>query len=128
MSRPNSPASQLPILAYIVGDDSCAAEGFTATGHAPILALCRKLIEADFDPRRPLRAYRGPVLCLTVPSLCKGAALIVKTCGNGAPVFAALDGAAAPPIASGPEDRGISTPDAVAPLAGSASQHGCPIP
>jgi hypothetical protein len=128
MSRPNSPTPQHPILAQIVGDDSCAAEGFTATGHAPILALCRKLIEASFDPRRPLHAFRGTMLCLTVRSLREGAALIVKTSGNGAPVFAPLDGAAAPPRALGPEDRGISTPEAVAPAAGATSQHGYRLP
>jgi hypothetical protein len=97
MSRPNSPTRQHPILAQIVGDDSCAAEGFTATGHAPILALCRKLIEASFDPRRPLHAYRGTMLCLTVRSLREGAALAVKTGGNGSPIFAPVEGAEASP-------------------------------
>jgi hypothetical protein len=128
VTRPNSPTSQPPILAYIVGDDSCVAEGFTATGHAPILALCRKLIEASFDPRRTLHAYRGTTLCIKVRTLREGAALTVKTSGNGTPVFAPLEGAAAPPRASGPEGRGISTPEAVAPAGGATAQHGCPMP
>lgn len=118
----------VPIRADIVGSDRCSAEGYTVHGHAPILALCRRLIEKSLDPRRALEGYRGKTLCIKVRSLREGAALIVKTSGNGTPVFAPLDGAAAPPSPLGPVDRGISTPEAVAPEAGATSQHGYCLP
>jgi hypothetical protein len=48
------------IRAEIIGTDRCTAEGYTARSSAPVLALCRKLIDADFDPERTLRAYPDP--------------------------------------------------------------------
>jgi hypothetical protein len=39
--------------------------------------MCRKLIEAGYDPDRPLHAYRGDVLCLKVRSIGEGAKLTV---------------------------------------------------
>jgi hypothetical protein len=35
--------------------------------------MCRKLLDAGFDPARPLEAYRGEILCLTVSSIGWGA-------------------------------------------------------
>ena len=43
--------TQAPIRAALIGSDSCEAEGITARGSAPVLALCRALIEAGHDPR-----------------------------------------------------------------------------
>jgi hypothetical protein len=57
------------IVAQITGSNRCDTEGLTATGHAPVLGMCRKLLEAGSDPARPLEAYRGEVLCLTVSSI-----------------------------------------------------------
>jgi hypothetical protein len=90
------------VRAELIGTDRATAAGITARGAAPLLALCRKLIEAGHDPDRPLHAYRGNVLCLIVRSIGEAAKLTVKTAGNGAPMFApddACKGAAAPPIA-----------------------------
>jgi hypothetical protein len=53
------------------------------TGSAPILALCRKLLEADHDPDQSLAAYRGDTLALRVRSIGKAANLEIdgKGCG-----------------------------------------------
>jgi hypothetical protein len=84
------------IRAALVGSDRCDAEGLTAHGHTPVLQLCRILIAAGFDPGRPLHAYRGDVLCLTVRTMGEGARLTVRSSGNGCPIFCPVEGAAAP--------------------------------
>jgi len=48
----------MTINAYITGASTCTAEGITATGSAPLLALCRKLIER-FSERGGLRLRPG---------------------------------------------------------------------
>jgi len=65
------------IRAEIHGDDRCAAEGITVVASAPALGICRKLIEAGYDPATPLEAWRGDVLALRVRSIGDGAALTV---------------------------------------------------
>jgi hypothetical protein len=66
------------IRAELIGSDQCSAFGITATGHAPVLALCGLLIDAAHHPATPLEAYRGEVLCLRVRSLREGARLTVE--------------------------------------------------
>lgn len=78
---------QTPVHAEIIGSDKCRAEGYSARGPSPVLALCRKLVEAGFDPGRPLHAYRGEVLCLIVRSIGAGAALTVAEGRRDAPRF-----------------------------------------
>jgi hypothetical protein len=46
-------------------------------GTAPVLAICRKLLDAGVDPCRTLHAYRGTVLCLIVRSIAAGGGLTV---------------------------------------------------
>jgi hypothetical protein len=48
-----------PIRAELVGDDACTALGKTVKSPSPVLALCRKLVDAGHDPATPLEAYRG---------------------------------------------------------------------
>jgi hypothetical protein len=67
----------IPIRATLVGSSRCEAEAITARGNTPVLNLCRVLVEAD-DPNRPLHAYRGHVLALSVHSIGEGARLTVK--------------------------------------------------
>jgi hypothetical protein len=43
----------------------------------PIVDLCRNLIAAGYDPARPIHAYRGEQLVLTVRSLGEGAGLSI---------------------------------------------------
>jgi hypothetical protein len=64
-----------PIRAEIIKSNRCDAEGYTVKASAPVLAMCRKLIEAGYDPTRPLHAYRGSTLCLKVRSIGEGARL-----------------------------------------------------
>jgi hypothetical protein len=82
-----------------LGRDTCTALGVTARGEAPVLALCRKLIEAGLDPAMPLQVYRGDTLCLRVRSIGEAARLKVASAGNGCPVFRWADkGVTASPI------------------------------
>jgi hypothetical protein len=66
------------IRAEIVGVDECHAEGHRVRGVAPVLAVCRKLIAAGFDPGRPLHAYRGSTLCIIVNRIGTAAKWTVK--------------------------------------------------
>jgi hypothetical protein len=66
------------IRAELSKSDVCSAEGFTIRSAAPVLALCRKLIDAGYDPDRPLHAYRGDTLCLKIRSIGEGAKLTVR--------------------------------------------------
>jgi hypothetical protein len=85
-ARP-SPATQA-LRAIIIGSNQAEANGVTARGHAPVLALCRALIEAGHDPNTSIEAYRGATLCLKVRSIGEGARLTVKeTTRDGKPRF-----------------------------------------
>jgi hypothetical protein len=64
-----------PIRAEISKSNRCGAEGYTVTAYSPVLAMCRKLVEAGFDPATPLHACRGDTLCLKVHSISEGARL-----------------------------------------------------
>ena len=66
------------IRANITGSDRCQAEGIAVRGAAPVLAMCRKLLDAGYDPARPLHAYRGDALALKVRSIGEGAKLTVN--------------------------------------------------
>ena len=72
----------MTIKADITSASTCVAEGITANGTAPVLALCRKLIAAGYDPALPLHAYRGDTLALKVCSIGEGAHLW-ETYGGG---------------------------------------------
>lgn len=85
-----------PIRAELVGSNQADAEGHRAQVSSPVLALCRRLVANGFDPDRPLHAYRGNTLCLTIRSIGEGARLEVNGQGNG---FRPYCGAgAAPPM------------------------------
>jgi hypothetical protein len=81
-----SPATRA-LRAVIIGSKQAEANGVTARGHSPVLALCRALIEAGVDPKAPLEVYRGTTLCLRVRSIDEGAALSVEDDENGRPRF-----------------------------------------
>jgi hypothetical protein len=74
---------QAAIRAELIADDSCSALGMTVRGPAPVLALCRLLVEARHDPARPLEAWRGNVRCLRIRSIGAAAALRIGTHGVG---------------------------------------------
>jgi hypothetical protein len=75
------------IRAELTRSDTCTALGITAKSGSPVLALCRKLIEAGHDPSMPLEAYRGETLCLRVRSIGETARLRMDTDKTGRPVF-----------------------------------------
>jgi hypothetical protein len=72
------------ILAHLSSDSFCTALGITVTAAAPVLALCRRLIEVStYAPETPLNAYRGDTLCLRVRSIGEGARLEIDGKGVG---------------------------------------------
>jgi hypothetical protein len=71
------------LRAELIGSDACMAEGFSAFGAAPVLMLCRKLVEAGFDPRSPLEAWRQRTLALQVRSIGEAADLEINSKGTG---------------------------------------------
>jgi hypothetical protein len=79
----DSPKQPAPIRAALIGSDRCEAGGISVCAAAPVLALCRKLVSAGHDPRRPLHAYRGNVLALRVGSISEGAQLAIAGDGVG---------------------------------------------
>jgi hypothetical protein len=75
------------VVAQIIGHDKIECGGHRVQSYTPVFALCRKLIEAGFDSNRPMHAYRGDALCLTVRSLGEGAKLTVGDDSTGRPRF-----------------------------------------
>jgi hypothetical protein len=84
-------APQAAIRAELLTYDSCCALGMTVRHPAPVLALCRLLVEAGHDPATPLEAWRGDVPCLRIRSIGAAARLRVSTHGGG---FERLPGSA----------------------------------
>jgi hypothetical protein len=77
--------AQPSIRATLIGSDRCEAEGIVAHAYAPACAVCRKLVEAGYDPRTPLVAWRGEVLCLHIRTIGEGAQLTVEDDRRGTP-------------------------------------------
>jgi hypothetical protein len=94
------------------GDRWCSALGITATSNAPVLALCRRLIEAGHDPSARLEAYRGTTLSLRVRSIGEGAKLTVHEATRGRPRFTLTDDLAR---LDAHEKRGVGPPVAQKP-------------
>lgn len=66
------------IRAELTCSNTCTAEGISVRANAPVLGLCRKLIDAGHDPDSPLHCYRGDTLCLKIRSIGEGAKLAVR--------------------------------------------------
>jgi hypothetical protein len=49
------------VRAEIINSGQVSAEGITVRSTSPLLALCRKLAAAGYDPTTPLEAYRCAV-------------------------------------------------------------------
>jgi hypothetical protein len=71
------------IFAELIGSDHCSALGMTARSTAPVLGLCRRLIEAGHEPATPLEAWRGPTLCLRIRHIGEAAQLEPSPRGVG---------------------------------------------
>ena len=79
-----------PIRAQFDSRSACAKIGdleVSAKGRAPVLALCRALIDEGVDPSAPLEAYRGETLCLKVGAIGSVYDLVVESRHDGKPVF-----------------------------------------
>jgi hypothetical protein len=72
-----------PIRCELAWSDTATARGIVARGYAPVLNLCRQLVDAGHDPLLPLDAWRGGTLCLHVRSIGEAAGLRVNTSGTG---------------------------------------------
>lgn len=70
------------IRAELIGSDTCTAGDITATGHAPVLALCRALLAAGLDPDQALEVFRGATLALRVRSIGEAAGLEINSHGT----------------------------------------------
>jgi hypothetical protein len=70
------------IRAELIGD-ACSALGITVAGIAPILKLCRRLVETGHDPNRPLSVFRNGALALVIRSIGEAAQLEVSPRGSG---------------------------------------------
>jgi hypothetical protein len=70
----------------------------TGTDHASADSLCRRLIDAGYDPALPLVAYRGSTLAPRVRSIGEGARFEVSHRGTG--FVARCEGRPRTPIAA----------------------------
>src|SRR5262249_35177498 len=77
--------SRPPPIRAQLASDICTALGITAKADAPVLALCRKLVDAGHDPATPLEVYRGDMLALRVKPSGRGAQR--QATGTPPPVF-----------------------------------------
>src|SRR5262245_6766552 len=77
--------SNASIQAELIGSDCCSALGMDVCSSAPVLALCRLLVEAGHDPATPLEAWRGDVLCLRVRSIGEAAQFSIEDDRHGRP-------------------------------------------
>ena len=77
-----SPQAAL-IRAELIGSDCCSALGIAAYCSAPVLALCRKLVEAGNNSATPLEVWRRHTLALSVRSIGEGANLEASPRGVG---------------------------------------------
>jgi hypothetical protein len=75
--------NRVAIRAELFGADCCKGLGIEARGAAPVLALCRKLVEAGINRALALEAYRGDILSLRIRSIGEGAGVRVATHGVG---------------------------------------------
>jgi hypothetical protein len=96
-ARPGNKNSQLPLHAELTGDNTCTGSGITATGNAPVLALCRQLLAAGLDPDQAMEVYRGAVLAVRVRSIGEASGLEINS--HGTAFVARRERRTAPPIA-----------------------------
>jgi hypothetical protein len=78
------------VSAELTGSNSCDCKslGISTSGHAPVLAMCRELLQAGVNPDSALAVYRKGVLALRVRSISEGAPLTVKEPDHGRAQFA----------------------------------------
>ena len=95
--------SRQPIIAQFIKSNICTAEGLEVRANGPGLAMCRKLLEADYDPDRPLHCFRGDTLAMKISSIAYGARYSVSEPSTGSGVRLA-------PYSEGPKKSGVASP------------------
>jgi hypothetical protein len=83
IAKPSSQPLQAALLRAELAGDQCTAAGLTARGSTPVIALCRELVVAGFNPAATLEAWRGQTLCLRVRSIGEAAKLEPSPRGAG---------------------------------------------
>jgi hypothetical protein len=96
-SKLKSSSLQSNIRAELAGASTCSALSVTIESSAPVISLCRRLIEAGHDPATAMQVFRGDVLALIVRSIGEAARLEINAYGTGFRPRREAD--AAPPIA-----------------------------
>lgn len=76
-----------PVVCQLTGPDRCEFDGIVVKHNAPVLAMCRALIDAGYDRERPVEAYRGETMCLRISSIGHGAKFTVKDNRYGTPAL-----------------------------------------
>ena len=104
------------LRAELIGSDRCIATGIDVQAASPVLTMCRRLLEAGFDPALSLECYRNDVLALTVASIGHGAGLEINGHGTGFRPFREGGTASLVPKSNEVEVSGI--PEPLAHLAG----------
>jgi hypothetical protein len=84
------------IVAKLSGSNTCTALGLTAQSGSPVLLLCRRLIDAGYDPTVAMQVFRGDTPALTVRSIGEAARLEIN--GDGTGFRARRQPDAAPPM------------------------------
>src|SRR5262249_49670248 len=90
-----------PIIAQLIKSDRCSAEGLEVRANGPALAMCRKLLEAGYDPDRPLHCFRGETLAMKISSIAYGARYSVSEPSTGS-------GVRLVPYSDGPQKSGAA--------------------
>jgi hypothetical protein len=71
------------VRAELSGDTRCSALSIFVRANAPVLVLCRKLVEAGHDATLALEAYRDETRSLYVRAIGEAAGLEINAKGTG---------------------------------------------
>jgi hypothetical protein len=84
-SSPTPKEKTVQVIRAELTGNACSAGRLTASGHAPVLSLARKLIAIGQDASASLEVWRGGVLALRVRSIGEAAGLTVEDDRHGRP-------------------------------------------
>jgi hypothetical protein len=71
------------LRAELTKSDTATAAGIAVKAESPVLALCRSLINAGYDPATTLNVYRGNTPALRIGSIGEAGALDIAGDGVG---------------------------------------------
>jgi hypothetical protein len=79
--RQDSKNQQPTIRAKLFGSTTCTCVGLTVCADAPVLEMCRKLVQLGLDPKTKLDVFQHGTHSITVGEISPAAEL--KIAGNG---------------------------------------------